>query len=100
MPPKTGTPFHPSHLPHPPAASPAPHPPTPRCRGGHGVQLGDQLRDHAVHDAARVAAAAARGRQGVQLVEEQDAGRQVTGVLEERPPWGIGEFGRSRKWAR
>ena len=46
---------------------------------------GDQLRHHPIHDAARVGAAAPRGRQGVQLIEEQNAGRQVPGILEERP---------------
>ena len=49
------------------------------------ASCGDQLRHHPIHDAARVGAAAPGGRQGVQLVEEEDAGRQVPGVLEERP---------------
>lgn len=49
------------------------------------ASCGDQLRHHPIHDAARVGAAAPGGRQRVQLVEEEDAGRQVPGVLEERP---------------
>ena len=83
-----------------------PHLPTPfqrpSGRGRHGIQLGDQLRDHAVHDAPTIAAAATGGRQGVQLIEEQDAGRQVPSILEERPaetPWVLGlVLGAALEW--
>ena len=52
---------------------------------GEAVELGEQLRDDAVHDAARVAVVAALGRDGVELVEEDDAGSGVACALEDAP---------------
>ena len=40
----------------------------------HAIYLRKQLRHDAIHDAATVAAPAARGGQRVELVEEHDAG--------------------------
>ena len=54
----------------------------PAVPGGDAVEFGEELRDDAVHDAARVAVRAALGRDRVQLVEEDDAGAGVARTLE------------------
>ena len=46
------------------------------------VQLGDELRDDAIHDAAAVRAFAPHRRERVQLVEEHHAGRGEASALE------------------
>ena len=52
---------------------------------GDAVELGEELGDDAVHDAARVAVRAALGRDRVELVEEDDAGPGVARALEDAP---------------
>ena len=47
------------------------------------VELGEELRDDAVHDAARVAVRAALRRDRVELVEEDDARARVARALED-----------------
>ena len=57
--------------------------PAPARGRGDAVELGEELGDDAVHDAARVAVRAALGRDRVELVEEDDAGPGVARALED-----------------
>ena len=52
----------------------------PRNAHLHPVNLGPQLADHPVHDAAAVAALAAGGGQGVELIKKDDAGAGAAGA--------------------
>ena len=64
--------------------------PSSSSRRGDAIELGEELRDDAVHDAARVAVCAALGRDRVELVEEDDAGAGVARALEDAPDVGLG----------
>jgi hypothetical protein len=51
----------------------------------HTVQLGEQLRDNAIHDTAAVALIATLGCDRVKLIEEDHAGPCVSSTLEDTP---------------
>lgn len=61
----------------------------PRAGPGEPVELGEELADDAVHDAPRVSVVAALGRDGVELVKEDDAGACIARALEHAPDVGL-----------
>jgi hypothetical protein len=71
-------------------------PSSPSRRGGRGrgrgyaIEFGEELRDDTVHDASRVSVRTALWRDGVELVEEDDAGPGVARALEDSADVGFG----------
>lgn len=61
-----------------------------RGRGRDAIEFGEELRDDTVHYASRVSVRAALWRDGVELVEEDDAGSGVARALEDSADVGFG----------